>query len=62
MIPRPLIKADVVDIRNRNSTLPKRIVADANILYVINYDFTALAAAGCRVPPAYQTSVSSTFD
>ena len=44
-----------MDIRNRKSNLPKRIVADANVVYVINYDFTALAASGGRVPPSYQT-------
>jgi predicted nucleic acid-binding protein len=55
MIPSLLVKAEVVDIRNRKSNLPKRVVADANVLYVINYDFTGLAAAGGRVPPSYQT-------
>ena len=55
MIPTLLVKAEVVDIRNRKSNLPKRVVADANVLYVINYDFTGLAAAGGRVPPSYQT-------
>ncbi len=55
MIPAPLVKAEVVDIRNRKSNLPKRVVADANVLYVINYDFTGLAASGGRVPPSYQT-------
>ena len=55
MIPTLLVKAEVVDIRNSKSNLPRRVVADANVLYVINYDFTGLAAAGCRVPPSYQT-------
>ena len=55
MIPTFLVKAEVVDIRNRKSNLPRRVVADANVLYVINYDFTGLAAAGGRVPPSYQT-------
>jgi len=51
MIPSLLVKAEVVDIRNRKSNLPKRVVADANVLYVINYDFTGLAASGGRVEP-----------
>ena len=55
MIPSLLVKAEVVDIRNRKSNLPKRVVADANVLYVINYDFTGLAASGGRVPHSYQT-------
>jgi len=55
MIPTLLVKAEVVDIRNRKSNLPRRVVADANVLYVINYDVTGLAAAGGRVPPSYQT-------
>jgi hypothetical protein len=55
MIPTSFVKARVVDIRKKNSTLPKRVAADANVLYVINYDFTVLAVAGCKVPPAYQT-------
>jgi predicted nucleic acid-binding protein len=55
MIPALLVKADVVDIRNRKSNLPKRVVADANVLYVINYDCTGLATSGGRVPPSYQT-------
>ena len=38
MIPAPLVKAEVVDIRNRKSNLPKRVVADANVLYVINWN------------------------
>ncbi len=51
MIPSLLVKAEVVDIRNRKSNLPKRVVADANVLCVINYDFTGLAASGGRVEP-----------
>jgi predicted nucleic acid-binding protein len=55
MIPTLLVKAEVVDIQRRSSPLPKRVVADSNVLYVLNYDFTVLAAAGCRVPRPYQT-------
>jgi hypothetical protein len=55
MIPSLLVKAEVVDIRNSKSDLPKRVVADANVLYVINFDFTILAASGGRLPPSYQT-------
>ncbi len=55
MIPAKLVKAQVVDIRNPNAPLPRLVVADANILYIIDYDFTALAAAGVKTPPTYQT-------
>ena len=56
MIPQLLVKAELVDIRNRKSDLPKRVAADVNVLYVINYDFTGLAASGGRIPPSYQTT------
>jgi hypothetical protein len=55
MIPAGLIKARVIDVRNRHATLPRCAVADANILYIIHYDFTALGAAGGKMPPPYQT-------
>ncbi len=55
VFPPTLVKAQVVDIRRQSSSLPKDVVADANVLYVINYDFTALEAAGYRVPSRYQT-------
>jgi predicted nucleic acid-binding protein len=55
MIPASLVKAQLVDIRVRSSTLPKSVVADANVLYFINYDFSLLVAAGGKVPPPYQT-------
>ena len=55
MIPTILVKAEVVDIRNKKLGPSKEVVADANVLYVINYDFTGFAAAGGRVPPSYQT-------
>ena len=50
------VKAQVVDIRSARATLPKSVVADANILYFIHYDFTSLSSAGARSPAHYQTS------
>jgi predicted nucleic acid-binding protein len=55
MIPTGLVKASVVDIRPGNALSPKSGVVDANILYIIGYDFTSFMAAGVRLPPPYQT-------
>lgn len=54
MVPAELVKARVIDIRDPDAPLPKIAVSDANVLYIINYDFSALAA-GIRTPPFYQT-------
>jgi hypothetical protein len=54
MIPADLVKAQVVDITNRSAPLPKSVVADANVLYIIHYDFNSLAAAGGRPPSRNQ--------
>lgn len=48
------VKAEVVDIRDRSLPLPRSVVADANVLYIIHYDFTDLASAGGRPPTRHQ--------
>lgn len=50
MEPKDWVKAQVVDIRDRSLPLPRSVVADANVLYIIHYDFTALDSAGGRLP------------
>lgn len=50
------VKAQVVDIQNRRSALPQRVVVDANVLYFVFYpSFAQLRSAGGRTPHGYQT-------
>ncbi len=51
-----LVKAQVVDIQNRRSPLPQKVVVDANVLYFVFYpSFAQLRSAGGRTPHGYQT-------
>ena len=50
MNPKDWVKARVIDIRDRSHRLPSSIVADANVLYLIHYDFSDLAQAGGKLP------------
>jgi hypothetical protein len=54
MIPEQLVKASVVDIRKGGARYPRTVVADANVLYFIYYDFTTLTNAGVTLPLHYQ--------
>jgi hypothetical protein len=54
MISASSVKAEVVDIRGNTASFPRTVVADANVLYFIYYDFASLAAAGAAVPPHRQ--------
>lgn len=57
MVPPVQFKSQVCDIRRASSPVPRQIVADVNALYFVYYpNFHALAAAGGRVPIAYQTA------
>ncbi len=55
MIPPESVKSQVIDIRSRADSCHRTVVADANVLYYVNYDFRALASAGVELPLHYQT-------
>jgi predicted nucleic acid-binding protein len=55
MISAEMVKASVVDIRPPNFPLPSTMAVDANVLYVIGYDFSSLRIAGGGLPSLYQT-------
>ncbi|WP_020467545.1 hypothetical protein [Singulisphaera acidiphila] len=54
MIPARMVKASVVDLRAGSAPLPKRGIVDANVLYIVGYDFTSSVTAGLRSPSPYQ--------
>ncbi len=55
MITPPLVRAEVVDIRQPASPTPSDLVTDANVLYWVFYpNFSSLAYAGGRQPFPYQ--------
>ncbi|MFI5455286.1 MAG: hypothetical protein ACHRXM_07515 [Isosphaerales bacterium] len=54
MFPARLVKATVVDIRKGGTRYPRTVVADANVLYFVYYDFTALDSARVTLPRHYQ--------
>ncbi len=51
MITPPLVRADVVDIRNPGALTPQDIITDANVLYWVFYpNFTSLRYPGGKQP------------
>lgn len=51
-----LVRAEVVDLRDRRHARPAQVVVDTNVLYFVFYPgFPALAHAGGRGPQHYQT-------
>jgi hypothetical protein len=54
MIPEQSVKASAVDIRKGGARYPRTVVADANVLYFIYYDFSTLTHAGVNIPLHYQ--------
>ncbi len=58
MFPEQLVKASVVDIRKGSARYPRTVVADANVLYFIYYDFTTLTNAGLTLPLHYQRNIT----
>jgi|GEM_PF-1247381 len=57
MISSTFVKAWVVDIRDSDATMPRRVVVDANILYFVYYDSAALTSVGGKGPAHYQATV-----
>ena len=56
MIDPSLVKANVVDLRTPGMSLPKSVVTDTKILYLVYYDPAALVLAGGKPPAPYQLS------
>ncbi|MGL4553401.1 MAG: hypothetical protein ACRC33_19720 [Gemmataceae bacterium] len=57
MIPAPLVRADVIDVRDGSKPVPASYAIDANVLYFLFYpNFQALFQAGGGVPHASQLS------
>ncbi len=54
MISASSVKAQVIDIRSTTETFPRTVVADANVLYFVYYDFTSLSDAGVGMPSSNQ--------
>ena len=54
MINKDSVRAQVIDIRGINSTIPRSIVVDTNILYFVYYDPAFLSDSGGQAPRRYQ--------
>jgi hypothetical protein len=61
MISPSSVNAQVVDIRSTSKSLPKSVVADANVLYFVYYDFASLSGAGVALPSFRQRNFYSAW-